>query len=470
MDMAPPPSPYSASNRRRAYVMSAVAIWVIALADRFVVPSISFGFLYLYPIILASGFMARWQTAPFALLCALLTELGQPTPWAGALWARLVIVVTTFTVAGLFAAQMGLNRRRLESQLRELGQQIRLRQEAEEELRVLIETSAAAIVTVGADGKIIQSNQAAERMLGFDGGTLRGQPLVNFLPFLAGLEARMSQTPAFRTMVEGRGRRNDGSQFFAQVWFSTYQTSTGPRLAAIVWDASEQVREREELGLRQLVSSSKIFMGAVSHEVRNLCAAISVVHLNLAKNPEFASNPDFQALGSLVGSLKELVSSDLKSVARDRLGGTDLNGLLEELSIIARPTAEEAEVRMEWEVPRGMPPVRADRSALLQVLLNLVNNAIRAARAVTDKRVSVVAYPAKDAAVVRICNPGPPIEAPEGLFQPYQAGSASTGLGLYVSRAILRTFGGELRYSPQAGSNCFLVELALAKRTDRAAV
>lgn len=469
MNTARQPSPYSAPNRRRAYLMTGLGVWAIALADKFLVPSISLGFLYLFPIILATGFMARWQTVPFSILCALLAELGQAAPFSGAVYVRLVIIVSTFSVAGLFAAQMGYNRRRLETQLSELGTQIRLRKEAEEEIRVLIETSAAAIVTVGADGKIIQSNQSAERMLGFDGESMRGQSIVTFLPFLGGLEARMREAPAFRTMVEGRGKRRDGSAFFAQVWFSTYQTSSGPRLAAIIWDASEQVREREELGLRQLMSSSRIFMGAVSHEVRNLCAAISVVHLNLAQKPEFTSDPDFQALGTLVNSLKQLASSDLQSAAKDRLAGTDLNTLLEELGIIAGPAAEDAEARIDWEIPRALPTVRADRSALLQVLLNLVNNSLRAVQAQDDKRVSVVAYPMKDSVVIRICNPGPSIDAPEGLFQPFQAGSASTGLGLYVSRAILRTFGGELRYASQPNWNCFLVELARARTAEKAA-
>jgi hypothetical protein len=55
---------------------------------------------------------------------------------------------------------------------------------------------------------------------------------------------------------------------------------------------------------------------------------------------------------------------------------------------------------------------------------------------------------------------------PEHLFRPFQPGAQSTGLGVYLSRALMRSFRGELRYEPeppsgrgQAGST-FVVELS----------
>jgi signal transduction histidine kinase len=48
------------------------------------------------------------------------------------------------------------------------------------------------------------------------------------------------------------------------------------------------------------------------------------------------------------------------------------------------------------------------------------------------------------------------------LFQPFQKGADSTGLGLYLSRAFVRSFRGDLRYEPTAKGCCFVIELALA--------
>ena len=69
--------------------------------------------------------------------------------------------------------------------------------------------------------------------------------------------------------------------FLADVWFSTYRTSAGPRLAAMVVDTSEDLRNREELSLNQLLAGSRILVGAVSHEIRNVCGAIAMAHANL---------------------------------------------------------------------------------------------------------------------------------------------------------------------------------------------
>jgi C4-dicarboxylate-specific signal transduction histidine kinase len=63
------------------------------------------------------------------------------------------------------------------------------------------------------------------------------------------------------------------------------------------------------------------------------------------------------------------------------------------------------------------------------------------------------------AVVIRISDNGPGIAAADRLFQPFQAGASSTGLGLFVSRAIIRTFGGELHQTQQMGECSFIVEL-----------
>ena len=89
---------------------------------------------------------------------------------------------------------------------------------------------------------------------------------------------------AFRTEMQCRGEREMGEPFLANVFFSTYNTALGPRLAALVVDASEELRAREETSLDQLMAGSRILVGAVSHEVRNVCGAISVIYENLARS------------------------------------------------------------------------------------------------------------------------------------------------------------------------------------------
>jgi signal transduction histidine kinase len=71
----------------------------------------------------------------------------------------------------------------------------------------------------------------------------------------------------------------------------------------------------------------------------------------------------------------------------------------------------------------------------------------------------MTAYALEGTVVIRVSDNGPGIAAADRLFQPFQPGASSTGLGLFVSRAIIRTFGGELHQTQQSGECSFIVEL-----------
>ena len=60
---------------------------------------------------------------------------------------------------------------------------------------------------------------------------------------------------------------------------------------------------------------------------------------------------------------------------------------------------------------------------------------------------------------VRFQDSGPGIEEPQHLFEPFQSRADGAGLGLYVSRALVRSYGGDLQFDPQAHGDCFRVEI-----------
>jgi signal transduction histidine kinase len=64
-----------------------------------------------------------------------------------------------------------------------------------------------------------------------------------------------------------------------------------------------------------------------------------------------------------------------------------------------------------------------------------------------------------DLVTVRFRDNGPGVAHPEDLFRAFQPGANAAGLGLYISRAIVRAHGGGLRYDPQKTGSCFTVEL-----------
>jgi C4-dicarboxylate-specific signal transduction histidine kinase len=113
----------------------------------------------------------------------------------------------------------------------------------------------------------------------------------------------------------------------------------------------------------------------------------------------------------------------------------------------------------EWRIPNELPLVEADHHSLLQVFLNLARNSEQAMRHAPEKILWVEASMDNDMVLVRFRDTGPGIAHPEALFKPLQPGAASTGLGLYISRAILKSHGGDLYHEPGPGGACFAVRL-----------
>jgi two-component system, LuxR family, sensor kinase FixL len=449
---------YSRKNRRPFLFAAALLILVIAIIDWLTKPYISIGFLYLFPIMLMAGFVARWQTVAVALVCAILQELFSELP-SGEAITRLLMASAGFVGTGLFVSEIIRSRQMAFEHVNEVEAQSKLRQEAEEQLRILVESSPAAIVTIEISGKILLANEAAQNLLTPESGLLTGQSIAEFLPALqSAVQTRRSTQ--FRTELRCRGRRKNGEAFLAAVWFSTYTTVQGPRLAAIIVDLSEDLRDREDLSLDHLLKNTKILMGAVAHEIRNICGAVLAVYKNLSGLPELQNNEDFRALGSLIEGLEKLSEMELLSPSRHDLASVELTSVLDELRVLIEPPSREAGCEIVWRLQDDLPLVIGDRYGLQQVFLNLARNSQRAMVSAELKRLTISSEVQAGRVVIRFEDNGVGIASPHELFKPFQPGANATGLGLYVSRAILRSCGGELRFEPRSRGCCCAVNLA----------
>jgi signal transduction histidine kinase len=315
-----------------------------------------------------------------------------------------------------------------------------------------------------AGGEILLANPAAHRLLGVPAGFLPGKRIARYVPALGSIPAVDESARIFRTEMQTRGQRESGEAFLADVFFSTYSTPAGPRLAALVVDSSEQMREREETSLQQLMAGSRILVAAVSHEVRNVCGAIGMMHENLARSGFLSGNQDFEALGSLVETLSRIASLELKqSVGGAEPETADLNEVLADLQIVLEPSCAELDIELHCDFPAQLPLVEADRHSLMQVLLNLSKNSQRALDASTRKAIYISASAQTSGGVtIRFTDTGPGIPPGQKLFQPLQKGADATGLGLYLSRAFMRSFHGDLRHDPQHPGCSFVLDLVAA--------
>lgn len=456
------------ASSRGVLIRAGLLIALIALIDWRVDLRISFGFLYLFPILLAATVLSRWQIVLTAVFCTALSDLFDPfTFHLITSVPQDILVFSALAGTGLFAYEVTRSRSRELENLHRVEKEAAARREAEEQLEFLIQSSPAAILTMAADGHILLANAAAHRLFGVELGHLPGRKIDRYVPALGCVPSPEDTSQTFRTEMQCRGERDRGDVFLANVFFSTYRTAVGPRLAALIVDASEEMREREEANLEQLMAGSRILVGAVSHEIRNVCGAIAVIHENLVRSGTLRGNQDFEALGSLVETLNRIASLELKHSAREsQVGGIDLAETLDDLRIVLEPLCQEADIALQWNIPRNLPPVWADRHSLFQVLLNLAKNSVRALEEAPQKKIEISVSAGASLLWIRVTDSGPGIGSTAHLFQPFQKGADSTGLGLYLSRAFVRSFHGELRHDPSVPGCSFVIELSLAGRND----
>ena len=189
-----------------------------------------------------------------------------------------------------------------------------------------------------------------------------------------------------RTNVESKAQRRNGEVFLAHVWLSTYRTSQGPGLAAVVWDASESLRDREGSGFDSMMATSRVLVGAISHEIRNLASAAASAHARLAAECPVQGNDEYHVLGTLIHGLEKIASSGLRAASDREAVVADLGTVLDEARIVIEPGLRDAGISLIWDVGEGLPLVQADHHSLMQVFVNLARNSKQALEGLRGSR------------------------------------------------------------------------------------
>ena len=262
------------------------------------------------------------------------------------------------------------------------------------------------------------ANEAAHRLFGAASESLSERLIQEFVPSFANVSDGRSSHPRFRAVMQSRGFRDDGEMFLADICFSTYPTASGNRLTAMLVDTSEDLREHEEASLRQLMTGSRLVAGAMSHEIRNVCAAIGIVHLNLVRSGLITANQDFEALGGLIQTLEDLAAVELSYTA-PQSSEVDLVAALNDLRIVISPGLHELNIETAWTTDEELPKVWANRSQLMQIFLNLSSNSVRALSNVASPQFSVAARMERGKLVVLFTDNGGTIPECEKLFHPF---------------------------------------------------
>jgi signal transduction histidine kinase len=241
-------------------------------------------------------------------------------------------------------------------------------------------------------------------------------------------------------------------------------------------ETSERLRdaEKEQLAAVEAGRAKNEFLAMMSHELRTpLNAVIGFTGTLLMELPGPITPEQRKQLETIKGSARHQLSliNDLLDLAKIESGRftlklepVDCAKVVREVAETLRPMAEGKALDLHVDLPNGATTVQADNRALKQILINLLNNAIK----FTDKgevRIAVGGSNGKTEIAVSDTGGGISAEDQKRLFRPfsrldrgsrYEEGS---GLGLHLSRQLATLLDGEIviESQPEKGSKFTLI-------------
>ncbi len=212
--------------------------------------------------------------------------------------------------------------------------------------------------------------------------------------------------------------------------------------------------------------------GGIAHEINNpLSGILNLTQLVLQKTePGSQSEKDLKEIEKGVFRCKKITTSLLSFARRQAsvLAPADLNAAVEETLILCGRQLELRKVRLEKSLSQGLPRIKADHQQLMQVFLNLFNNAMDAMpdggvlKVVTRPGFSPSGRPSV-LAQVEDSGSGIPSDTLGKVFDPFfttKPVGKGTGLGLSVCHGIVERHGGVIEAeSLPAGGTVFTVYL-----------
>jgi signal transduction histidine kinase len=206
-------------------------------------------------------------------------------------------------------------------------------------------------------------------------------------------------------------------------------------------------------------------LGVVSHDLRNPLSVISMCTRVLLENPPQDEAERREVLGTIDESAQwmQRMIRDLLDVSIIEAGVLSLERSLEDMAslieravqMFAAPAAERS-IALYEDVPPDVPKVNVDAGRILQVLANLIANAIKFTQ--PGGRVTVSAENGDGGVVVSVADTGPgiPAEHLPHIFERYwharrTARTRGSGLGLAIVKGVVEAHGGRVAVTSEMG-------------------
>ncbi|SCY47154.1 ATP-binding protein [Thiohalorhabdus denitrificans] len=343
----------------------------------------------------------------------------------------------------------------------------RLRQ-SETGFRETFSHAGVGIAIMDIDGRLLEVNPAFAGIVGYDAGGLveQGVSVADLThpedreETAAALEKlRSGEVPA--VTLEKRYRREDGRTVWVQATDTSVPDREGrpKRVIGIIEDITRR-REAQD-ALAEADRRRDVFLATLGHELRNPLTPIATTAEYLEDNCERVDPPRLREAAATISRQSAhlaRITEDLLDLNRVKTGRISLRDEELDLRQVAQQAVEsvaaEAErkgQRLEVELPDQPAGVRGDPVRLVQVLGNLLDNAVKYTPEEGTVRLNVSARDDQAEVVVQDTGQGIAPEHLPHLFeifergQPDQLACQGLGLGLSLVRNLVELHGGEVK-------------------------
>ncbi|HEY6563008.1 MAG TPA: ATP-binding protein, partial [Pirellulaceae bacterium] len=357
---------------------------------------------------------------------------------------------------------------RMEQELAEREQMELALRSSEERFRLAVESAPSGMILTDEMGRILLINSQAESMFGYSRNQLLGQSVDGLVPDRfrtahPGQRQSFFSAPSARAMGMGRelyGLRGDGSEFPVEIGLSPIATPQGLLVLSAIVDITE--RKNAERKLLDADRRKDEFLATLAHELRNPLAPLTNA-VELLQSQSLAHQETLDCWNIVTRQLAQLrrLVDDLLDVSRITRNRIELRRNLVDVSTIVgsaldscRPLLEESRHELRVDLPTDPIWIDVDEMRMIQVIANLLNNAIRYTDA--GGSVSLSCRTVGDFAEIRVRDTGIGIsdDLLPRIFDMFtQADTSLTrvhgglGIGLSLVKSLVELHGGTVEAS-----------------------
>lgn len=318
-------------------------------------------------------------------------------------------------------------------------------------------------------GKMIYVNKAFVQASGYTEEELLGK---NPNVFSSGKHSKKFWNNMWKTINEGKvwvgeveNRRKMGEPFFTQILISPILDRDGKVTAffGVHRDLSEKKLLEKQLVHTQKMESIGTLAAGVAHEVGNPLASISalVQVVQRSTNDEFVKEK-LELVKSQVTRISKIIRDlvDFSRPSNYELQMTDINQSIREAVEIVKVGAKAKIIKFEMQLSDSIPilPLVADQiqQVFVNILLNAVDIIIESPKGFGKDLIAVHSEVDDDLVIIEFYDNGRgiPDENFAKVFEPFfttKKEGKGTGLGLWVSYGIIKSFQGDLIVSSKLG-------------------